>query len=633
MVRNYRKKVGGRPYRRYSEESLAAAVDAVKAGMSQKAASLQFKVPRTTIVDKVNENHPMKHGHPTVLSKEDEQLIAETLGVVSDWGFPLTPKDLAGVISGFVRRQGREVRQWKNNVPGYDFIKSFAKRNNLSNRLATNIKQQRAAVGRHQISEFFKNIEPHLKNVLPSNIFNYDETNVTDDPGAKKVLVPRGRKRVERIKEHSRTSISLMICGNAEGQLLPPMVVYKSENLYENWCEGGPTGTIYGCSKSGWFDMVQFEKWFFDCLLPYLQNNSRSEDPKILIGDNLASHFSPAVISSALENNIYMTPLPANSTHLMQPLDVSFFGPMKKKWRNILDCWRKESRRRGSIPKQQFPGLLKNLWTDLLRTSEANLKAGFRTTGMVPFDPDKIINKLPTIEESSSSERLLDSSLLEFFQESRGYKKTAEDTRFTRRGKKLPIKPGCQMIPAQKDQLAVHITAEDDNEISTNQQGRTATDNILDNRSDTELPKTAPPTKKFKKTAKTVKTRSRQTTAKNKPENILDKPGPSKENTSNDDGICSVCCCDFKTYRYKKDWICCVTCLRWVCGKCNEGSLDPNYKCPECNKCSICLVEFHHYNSRLPWICCVACNKWICGLCNGGSKNPRYECPDCEDSD
>ena len=55
-----------------------------------------------------------------------------------------------------------------------------------------------------------------------------------------------------------------MFCGNAARTFLPAMRVYKAENLYEKWMLGGPNSAIYGVTKSGWFDSVQFERWFFD---------------------------------------------------------------------------------------------------------------------------------------------------------------------------------------------------------------------------------------------------------------------------------------------------------------------------------------------------------------------------------
>ena len=386
MVRNYVKKVGGRRYCQFKETNMQDAIAAVQSGMSRNAASIKYKVSRTTLSERISGKHTNKVGHPTVFTKEEESLISETIGTVSEWGYPMTSGDIASVISGFVNKQGRKVQIWKDNRPGYDFVKSFAIRNNLRVRLATNIKQNRASVGQCAIREFFTNIEPHLVNAPRRNIYNYDKTNITDDPGSKRVLVPRGMKRVERIKEHSRSSISIMICGTADGELLPPMVVYKSKNLYNHWTQGGPPGTVYNHSKSGWFDMNLFEQWFVDILLPHIKEHSQKNEQTIVIGDNLASHFSPLVIQTAKENNIYMTPLPPNSTHLLQPLDVSFFAPMKRKWRAVLDNWRKESRRKGTIPKEQFPALLNKLCGSMSTTAKANLEQPeFVHLALTPF--------------------------------------------------------------------------------------------------------------------------------------------------------------------------------------------------------------------------------------------------------
>ena len=123
-----------------------------------------------------------------------------------------------------------------------------------------------------------------------------------------------------------------MLCGSADGTYLCPMVVYRVQNVYGNWIEGGPHGTIYDCTTNGWFDSVTFGKWFFKIFLP---NACALNGPVALIGDNLGSHFSKAVVDACLQNNMFITLVP-NSMHLTQPLDVTVFRPAKIHWRNIL---------------------------------------------------------------------------------------------------------------------------------------------------------------------------------------------------------------------------------------------------------------------------------------------------------
>jgi len=144
---------------------------------------------------------------------------------------------------------------------------------------------------------------------------------------------------------HSKSATSLMYAGCADGTLLPPYVVYKATNLYDTWTIGGPSKARYNRSKSGWFDLTCFSDCFNKILLPYAKKlNGR----KVLIGDNLSSHLSEEVIGACEENNIAFVFLPANSTHLCQPLDVSFFGPMKAAWRPILQQWKKGPGRKPS---------------------------------------------------------------------------------------------------------------------------------------------------------------------------------------------------------------------------------------------------------------------------------------------
>ncbi|XP_074037924.1 uncharacterized protein [Leptinotarsa decemlineata] len=200
--------------------------------------------------------------------------------------------------------------------------------------------------------EFFGNSESTLKNVEPTHIVNYDETNLTDDPGKQKVLCRRGSKRVEIIQDFSKSSTSIMMAITASGHLLPPYVIYKAVHLSPTWIEGGPQGTIYNRTKSGWFDGPTFEHWFDEILLPYFKN---LPGRMVLIGDNLASHVSMHVLECCEQYNIEFVLLPPNTTHLLQPSDVAFFAPMKKAWHAILLKWKIKNR--GTILKSEFPRL------------------------------------------------------------------------------------------------------------------------------------------------------------------------------------------------------------------------------------------------------------------------------------
>ena len=108
-----------------------------------------------------------------------------------------------------------------------------------------------------------------------------------------------------------------MYAGFANGEILPPYVVYKSTHMWDQWCIGGPPGARYNCTKSGWFDMACFENWFLETALPILR---RKEGRKVIIGDNLGAHISEAVVRKCQEYDISFVFLIPNATHLLQVL-------------------------------------------------------------------------------------------------------------------------------------------------------------------------------------------------------------------------------------------------------------------------------------------------------------------------
>uniref|UniRef100_A0A0A9YD57 Tigger transposable element-derived protein 2 n=1 Tax=Lygus hesperus TaxID=30085 RepID=A0A0A9YD57_LYGHE len=184
-----------------------------------------------------------------------------------------------------------------------------------------------------------------------------------------------------------------MVCGNGAGELAPIYVTYKSLNVYPEWVEGGPAHARYSRSKSGWFDTHTFEDWFEFTMLPILR---RQAGTKVLIGDNLSSHISVRVLNLCAQHNVRFIALPPNSTHILQPLDVGFFGPLKKVWRKVLNDWKKSPRGRqfNSLPKSEFPKMLKKLLEEMGPKIEDDLKGGFKGAGIQPLDRQNVLKRL-----------------------------------------------------------------------------------------------------------------------------------------------------------------------------------------------------------------------------------------------
>lgn len=252
MPRKYVKKVGGRAYLQYSSESMDAALEAVrKKRYSLREAARTYSIPYSTLHDTLNGRHLQTVGGQTILTDAQEADLRETIKIVGEWGFPLTPASAKLLVKGFLDSNQIKTR-FHNNNPGKDWFTSFMKRSHtLTTRWSENIKRNRAKVSHAVVNEYFDNLAETIRDVPPENIINFDETNFTDDPESKKVIVRKGQKHVENVLDHSKTSYSVMFAGAADGKVLPPYVVYAALHLYPTWTEGGPKGCRYNRTKSG----------------------------------------------------------------------------------------------------------------------------------------------------------------------------------------------------------------------------------------------------------------------------------------------------------------------------------------------------------------------------------------------
>lgn len=81
MARNYKKVISPKHKPNiYLPAQLEDAIKAVNSGMSINTAAKVYKVPRTTIQDKVNGKHGKEMGRPTVLTNIEEPQAELTPG-------------------------------------------------------------------------------------------------------------------------------------------------------------------------------------------------------------------------------------------------------------------------------------------------------------------------------------------------------------------------------------------------------------------------------------------------------------------------------------------------------------------------------------------------------------------------
>jgi hypothetical protein len=226
------------------------------------------EVPRMTLSNRLGKSEPANKpdmGRPTELSKGAEEGLVVCLEKCSEFNYPMTRRQLQDLVQVYCV-ENNVVTKWTDDRPGKGWLRKFKKRwsHRVKVRKPTNIKRSRAKVSPDTVRAFHAEIAPNLEGVPSTNIFNYDETGFKDDPGSEDAFFGGSCKIYERVRNHSKTTVSVMFCCSAAGAMLPPMTVYKSATncVYGSWCEGGPENAVFAATKSGWFDMQMFNMWF-----------------------------------------------------------------------------------------------------------------------------------------------------------------------------------------------------------------------------------------------------------------------------------------------------------------------------------------------------------------------------------
>ncbi|XP_039276095.1 uncharacterized protein LOC120349667 [Nilaparvata lugens] len=155
--------------------------------MSYRLAQEKYGIHRNTLLTKVKEVHTGKVGGRRGLTDEEENIIAAHTIAVAAFGFPITMMELRLNVKSYLHKAGKRNALFKNNLPGKVWAHLFLKRHKtLSQRFAKNITLARANNDKEILGSFFDHYEKEVEGVVLENLWNYDETNLVDDPGMKK---------------------------------------------------------------------------------------------------------------------------------------------------------------------------------------------------------------------------------------------------------------------------------------------------------------------------------------------------------------------------------------------------------------------------------------------------------------
>ncbi|XP_050681505.1 uncharacterized protein LOC126976946 [Leptidea sinapis] len=394
--------VSKRPIRRlfsYKEEDLKNAIDSIKNQlMGYREACRYYGVPFATVHDrlsgKVAVNKKPKVGPDPVLGVQGEEKLTKWIIDMAKCGFPLNKQDLLESVSKIIAKSGAKT-PFKDGKPGDTWYQKFLKRHpQISIREPEGINNARAVLTEKRIRCWFKDLREFIESIDamdifqdPDRIFNGDETGFSLSPKSGKVLGPKGYKNLYVIKKNNeKENITVLLVFSASGQLCPPLVIFPYVRPPKALVDNMPESWVLGRSESGWMKSDVFYEYITNDFNAWLTKN-KVKRPIILFIDGHKSHMTFPLSEFCQANGIILYALPPNSTHMLQPADVSVFRPLKQNWKTTVKEWQSDNINQ-VVTKLNFCSVLNKTLTE---THLADIISnGFRRCGLYPLNEDAV---------------------------------------------------------------------------------------------------------------------------------------------------------------------------------------------------------------------------------------------------
>ncbi|XP_039291697.1 uncharacterized protein LOC111054816 [Nilaparvata lugens] len=143
---------------------------------------------------------------------------------------------------------------------------------------------------------------------------------------------------------------------------------------------GSPEGSKDLYSSNGWMN----GELFLDTLKHIqVQKECSKSNPLVLILDDHEPHVGLDVVMYCRDNGIHLLTFHPHTTHRMQPLDTSVFGPFKRRLAAEYNIWLSENPGH-TISIREIPKLSKKPFIESF--TETNIKSGFRKAGIQPLN-------------------------------------------------------------------------------------------------------------------------------------------------------------------------------------------------------------------------------------------------------
>lgn len=342
---------------------------------------------------------PLAHVKEQLLSPEEEDEIVEWIKASDEKGEGRSRSDVLEYAELFLlvnKEQAHISDAWFER-----FKKRHKKIHIVQGRSLSSLRAKAATVDKIKgyFSEYRQIVREH--HIPDENIFNYDESGFIMGQGnSSKVAVPSYKNRTYVKSTEGRDSCTVIEAISMTGEALIPSIIFKGKTLRTGWIADDAPDYYYSVSKCGYTSYWLSWRWLEEVFIP--QVKKRTTNGKILlIMDGHGSHKTKKFRETCEENSIIPLYLPPHSTHLLQPLDLGIFGPLKSEYKTKL---KKLAGVLCDRPIRQRFFIMKYAEARKEKLTSERIIRSWETAGLNPIDPDKVLKSSQLIVEQINNE-------------------------------------------------------------------------------------------------------------------------------------------------------------------------------------------------------------------------------------
>ena len=243
------------------------------------------------------------------------------------------------------------------------------------------------------IGDWFRLVEnTRAKYGIPDeDVYNFDETGFQMGViGTAKVVTGSQRAGKALITQPgNREWVTAVEAINANGWALPPMIIFAGKMHQAAWYEALPPQWTIAVSDNRWTTDKIGLIWLQTVFNKYTKARTIGQY-RLLILDGHGSHATPEFDRFCLDNAIITLCMPPHSSHLLQPLDIGCFSPLKRAYGHQVEICMQLGR--NHIDKLDFLEAFKPARAAAL--SSLNIHSGFAAAGLVPHNPERVLSRL-----------------------------------------------------------------------------------------------------------------------------------------------------------------------------------------------------------------------------------------------